>query len=477
VARNPTRALTRRRFLVATALTATALVGASVLTDSPAAATPATSRPQTNVVVEWNRTLLSLVQTPGAQPATIQPTRDFAIVSVAVLDAVDAARGHHHRRLHQARQLAAAAQAAHDVLTSMFPAAKPALDQELATDLATVPSRHARIDGVRAGQHAAAAELRARAHDGATATPPPYQTPGGPGDYRPAPPGFAAPVFTHWAKVAPFVLRRGDQFRPPPPARLTSAAYAAAINEVKSLGQDTSTTRTSEQTTIARFWAGPIQNYWNAIADDVTLARHSDVETSARNFAVLDLGLADATIALYDAKYTYRLWRPITAIRLADTDGNPMTTADPNWTPLATTPADPSYPGAHSTISAAAATILTMAFGNAPFSVTSPALPGVTRSFADFHAAATEAGLSRIYAGIHTASTIGPGSFSAPKSAIHPRERARSSPPLTPAGHASVHGQPGRRWSVRRWGRYLPPTAWTCSASTRPATDGPAVGH
>jgi membrane-associated phospholipid phosphatase len=399
--RNPTRALIRRRFLAATALTATALVGASVLTDSPAAATPAISRPQTNVVVEWNRTLLSLVQTPGAQPATIQPTRDFAIMSAAVFDAVDAARGHHHRRLHQA-QLAAAAQAAHDVLTSMFPAAKPALDQELATDLATVPSRHARIDGVRAGQHAAAAELRARAHDGATATPPPYQTTGGPGDYRPAPPGFAAPVFTHWAKVTPFVLRRGDQFRPPPPARLTSAAYAAAINEVRSLGQDTSTTRTSEQTTIARFWAGPIQNYWNAIADDVTLARHSDVETSARNFALLDLGLADATIALYDAKYTYRLWRPITAIRLADTDGNPMTTADPNWTPLATTPADPSYPGAHSTISAAAATILTMAFGNAAFSVTSPALPGVTRSFADFHAAATEAGLSRIYAGIHT---------------------------------------------------------------------------
>jgi PAP2 superfamily len=140
-----------------------------------------------------------------------------------------------------------------------------------------------------------------------------------------------------------------------------------------------------------------------AIADQVTLTNHNDTDTSARTFVVLDLGLADATIALYDAKYSYRLWRPITAIRLADTDGNPLTTADPSWTPLATTPADPSYPGAHSTLSAAAATILTALYGDdVSFTVSSPALPGVTRSFDNFHDAATEAGLSRIYAGIHT---------------------------------------------------------------------------
>src|SRR6185312_9074865 len=135
-------------------------------------------------------------------------------------------------------------------------------------------------------------------------------------------------------------------------------AYAAAVNEVKSLGQNTSTTRTAEQTTIGQFWAAPIQNYWNAIADEVVLA--------------------DATIAFYDAKYTYRLWRPITAIRLADTDNNPLTTADPAWTPLATTPADPSYPGAHSVISGAAATVLTALYGNhLGIAVTSPTLPGV----------------------------------------------------------------------------------------------------
>jgi membrane-associated phospholipid phosphatase len=402
MSRHLSQSLSRRRFLAATALTATALLGATVLPASAAAASPAPAKPQpSNVVVEWNRTLLSLVQTPGAQPATIQPTRDFAIMSAAVLEAVNAVRGDHHGRTHRAQQTVAAAQAAHDVLTSMFPAARPALDQELATDLAGVASGRV-SDAVRAGRHAATAELRARAHDGATVTPPPYLTTGAPGDYRPTSPAFAAPVFTHWGSVTPFVLRRGDQFRPRPPARLDSTRYAAAINEVQRLGQDTSTVRTPEQTTIAQFWAAPIQNYWNTIADDVTTARHSDVETSARTFAQLDLGIADATIALYDAKYAYRLWRPITAIRLADTDGNPLTKADPTWTPLATTPPDPSYAGAHSTISATAATILTAAYGNVPFTVSSPLLPGVTRSFGTFRAAAAEAGLSRIYAGIHT---------------------------------------------------------------------------
>jgi membrane-associated phospholipid phosphatase len=225
---------------------------------------------------------------------------------------------------------------------------------------------------------------------------------GAPGDFRATPPGFAAPVFTHWAAVTPFILRSGSQFRPPPPA-VSSRAYAAAINEVKSLGQDTSTSRTAEQTTIGNFWSAPIQNYWNAIAEEVAVARHDDIDETARTFALLDLGLADATIAMYDAKYTYRLWRPITAIRLGDTDGNPMTTGDPTWTPLSTTPADPSYPGAHSTLSAAAATVLTSLFGSqVPFTVTSPTLPGVTRAFDNFNAAASEAGLSRIYAGVHT---------------------------------------------------------------------------
>ena len=381
----------------------TALVLAVAAVTAYTAATPVTSAhpvARTNVVVEWNQTLLTLAQTPGAVPATVHPTRAFAIMSEAVFDAVEPSALRWLWRGHVSRT-AAAAQAAHDVLVALFPSFAASLDQQLSADLATVQS--GRDAGTRIGARAAAAVLARRASDGSDATPPPYVTASQPGDFRPSPPAFAAPVFTHWGAVAPFVLDRGDQFRPAPPPALSSPAYAAAINEVQSIGQDASTTRTAEQTTIGKFWAAPIQNYWNAIAEQVVLAHHSGIESSARVFALLDVSLADATIAFYDAKYAYRFWRPITAIRLADTDGNPATTADPAWTPLANTPADPSYPGAHSVLSATAAQILAFAYGDrTSFTVTSPLLPGVTRSFDRFSNAVTEAGLSRIYAGIHT---------------------------------------------------------------------------
>ena len=361
------------------------------------------------MVVQWNRTLLSLVSTAGAQPATIQPTRDFAIMSAAVYDAVEAIDPDHPQYLLHlkarpgASQAAAAAQAAHDVLIAMFPTSTATLDQQLATDVAAIPPNQARADGVQVGARAAADLLQIRATDGSASRPPPDQSTGATGDFRPTPPGFAAAVCTRWSAVRPFVLRRSSQFRPPPPEALSSPAYAAAINEVKTLGQDTSTSRTAEQTTIATFWSAPIQNYWNAFAEDVALARRDDIETTARTLALLDLGLADATVAMYDAKYSYRLWRPITAVRLSGADGNPLTTGDPTWTPFAATSADPSYPGAHSTLSAAAATILTSLYGDqVSFTVSSPTRTGATRSFDSFRAAATEAGLSRIYAGVHT---------------------------------------------------------------------------
>jgi hypothetical protein len=223
--------------------------------------------------------------------------------------------------------------------------------------------------------------LRLRAHDGSDAPPPPYVTTGRPGDYRPTPPGFAAPVFTHWGAVRPWVLRRGNQFRPGPPRRLDRA-----LAEVRRLGVATGSGRTDEQTLIARFWSAPIQDYWNEIAQRLATGR---LGTDARMFARLDVTLADAAIALYDAKYAYRMWRPVTALQQLD----------PTWTPLLNTPADPSYPGAHSVLSAAAAEVLR---GRGPFAVTSPVLPGVTRRFASASAAVREAGLSRIYAGVHT---------------------------------------------------------------------------
>jgi len=361
-------------------------------------------------VIDWNRILLSIVNTAGAQPANIQPNRNFAILHAAIYDAVNSIDRTHEpylisiRTPRNASQTAAADAAAHTALVGLYPAQQASLDTDYAAELAKVADGPAKDKGVRVGEQVASDLLAIRANDGSNAIPPPFVVGTNPGDYRPTPPNFPTPVFTTWGEVTPFVLARGDQFRPAPPPALTSADYAAAINEVQSLGSTTSLTRTAEQTVIGKFWAPPIQNFWNQIAATVATANHSDLATTARLFAALNLSLADGTIAFYDAKYTYRLWRPITAIRLADTDGNPQTVADPNWLPLAgNTPADPSYPGAHSTLSAAAAEVLTSFYGDSQdFSVSSPALPGVMRSFTSFSDAATEAGLSRIYAGVHT---------------------------------------------------------------------------
>jgi len=220
-----------------------------------------------------------------------------------------------------------------------------------------------------------------------------------PGDYRATPPNFPTPLFSNWGKVSPFVLRTPGQFRPEAPPALASQQYADALNEVKSLGEDTSASRTAEQTAIGKLWAPPIWNTWNQIAENSARAHHTNLERTSRLFALLDISFADSAIAMYDAKYHYRLWRPITAIRLAGTDGNPATIANPNWLALAVTAADPSYPGAHSTISAAGATVLAAAFGdNDRIAVT---LSGVTRTFNRYSDVATEAGLSRIFAGQH----------------------------------------------------------------------------
>jgi membrane-associated phospholipid phosphatase len=361
-------------------------------------------------VIAWNRVLLSIVNTPGAQPANIQPTRNFAILHAAIYDAVNAIDRTHEpylisvRAPRDASETAAADAAAHTALVGLYPSLQNSLDSDYAAEVGQVPNGPAKDQGVRLGEQVASDLLAIRANDGSNVMPPPFVAGTNPGDYASTPPNFPTPVFTTWGQVSPFVLERGDQFRPTPPPALTSDAYAAAINEVQSLGSATSTTRTSEQTEIGKFWNPPIQNFWNQIAQTVALARHSDLPTTARLFAALNLSFADSAIAFYDAKYTFRLWRPVTAIRLADTDGNPNTVADPNWLPLAgNTAADPSYPGAHSTISAAGADVLASFYGHQQsFSVTSSALPGVTRSFTSFGAAAEEAGLSRIFSGQHT---------------------------------------------------------------------------
>ena len=360
-------------------------------------------------VIRWNRILLAILRTPGAQPPTIHATRSMAMMHAAVYDAVNAIVATHAEYLvhlkapRHASVAAAAATAAHGVLVRLFPSQSPVLDADLADSLAQVPDGAAKDQGVKVGQEAAGKVVALRSEDGSAATPIPF-TPGtNPGDYQPTPPAFVQPVFTHWRFVKPFALRSADQFRPGPPPEPSSSAYTAAFDEVKGLGSIGSTSRTADQTEIGRFWNAPIQNYWNEIAQTIALEHGTTLPQNARLFALLDLTIADSVIAFYDGKYTYHFWRPVTAIRAADTDGNPATVGDPGWTPLATTALDPSYPGAHSVVSSAGAAVLGSFFGgdSDTFAVSSEVLPGVQRSFSSFSGVAEEAGLSRIYAGQH----------------------------------------------------------------------------
>jgi membrane-associated phospholipid phosphatase len=381
----------------------------AVATNSTASPPPRADGRSGAIVVAWNQELLHIVKTPGNQPPNIHPTRSFAIMHAAIYDAVVSITRDDPPYLfsvaapRQARIDAAAAQAAHDSLAALYPNLQPELDALLASQLAAIPGGKPTQDGIRVGADVAARLIAERASDGSAVVPPPFVAGTQPGAYRPTPPNFPAPAFTGWSNVAPFVIDSASQFRPAPPPDVTSAAYASALNEVKSLGKDTSTTRTADQTVAAKFWAPPIWNTWNEIADRAVISHHSNLETSARLFAVLNLTFADSVIAFYDAKYHYLVWRPVTAIRLGDTIGNPEITGDPAWTPLAVTAPDPSYPGAHSTISAAGAAVLSSFFGeDGQIDVSSDALPGTVRTFAGYGAIATEAGLSRIYAGQHT---------------------------------------------------------------------------
>ncbi|MGW3493799.1 vanadium-dependent haloperoxidase [Streptomyces sp. NPDC001020] len=372
---------------------------------SPAPPTAATG--SATSVVEWNRELITILSDPKAQPATVHPTRSFALLQAAEYDAVvsitragpaymfsvSAPRG--------ARADAAADQAAHDVLVALYPAKRAGVDQRLRSQLSAIPNGPGKQAGMAVGAAVARRLISLRSHDGSSAKPPRFRPGDAPGDYRTTPPDFPAPVFTNLGSVKPFVLANGRQFRPAAPPAVSSAAYATALNEVKRLGSKTSTTRTPDQTAAAKFWAAaPVWNVWNQIAQDLVTSQNASLEKAVKVFARLDLSLADTAIAMYDAKYTYRVWRPVTAVRLGGTHYNPRIVGDPNWTPLLETAPDPSYPGAHGALSQAAATALAGLYGaRQHLAVTSK---GITRTFAGFQDAATEAWLSRIWSGQHT---------------------------------------------------------------------------
>ena len=258
---------------------------------------------------------------------------------------------------------AAAASAAYRVLVNLYPNQKTFFDDALTTSLAEIPDGTAEDTGVTFGQTVADDILSLRNNDGSANTV--IYTPGiNPGEWQPTPPAFDPALLPQWGEVTPFALTSGSQFRSDGPPALDSADYATDFNQVKDLGSLNSTTRTAEQTEIAKFWADGAgtftpSGHWNQIAQNVAVQKGNSLLDNARLFALLDISLADAGIAAWDAKYQDNFWRPITAIQKADTDGNANTIADANWQPLLTNPPFPEYVSGHSTFSGAAETILT----------------------------------------------------------------------------------------------------------------------
>ena len=366
-----------------------------------------------DVVIDWNNVLLDAIRTNNVPPPSA--SRAMAMVHAAVFDAVNIID-----RTHQPYHVqfpvspggsreAAAAQAAHDVLVSLYPAQQATFDSALAASLSTIPTGTGKVGGLAIGEQVAAQYVTLRAGDGSGMITP--YTPGAlPGQWQPTPPAMAPALFPNWPTVTPWCLLEGSQFRHAagPPA-LSSAEYAAALNEVKSLGAVNSTTRTQEQTDIAHFWADGANTstppgHWNRIAQSVATAQGNTLSENARLFALLNLAEADAAIASWDNKYATNFWRPVTAIRLADQDGNAATEPDANWTPLIGTPPFPTYTSGHSTFSGAAAEILALFYGTDEISFTTSAegAPGIAdRSFISFSQAALEAADSRLYGGIH----------------------------------------------------------------------------
>jgi hypothetical protein len=251
--------------------------------------------------VQWNKNLLVIVRTPGAQPATIHPTRSFALMHTAIYDAVNAIDGSHKPYLvhltgvsPNASQDAAAAQAAHEVLVGLYPKLQTTLDTQLQESLAQIPDGAEKTDGVNTGQTVAEQILSLRSNDGANAQPIPYVFGNAPGDYQSTPSNFPKqPQFTHWSRVTPFALDRANRFRPGPPPALTSDTYSDDFNEVKSLGIMNSTAATADQMLTGRFWNGAIQNYWNEITQTAAIEHNLTTAQSARLFALLNLTLVD----------------------------------------------------------------------------------------------------------------------------------------------------------------------------------------
>jgi PAP2 superfamily len=397
----------------------------ALLLSGMAASPPPAAAAAPDPVLEWIGVMNNTVLTAGTAPNVTG--RVVALVSASVFDAVNGIdprfRPLHVRpdATHHASQRAAAIQAAYVILMNLYGAQQGGTltgqhDASLAA-LASTEKPESIAAGVAWGQRVADAIWAWRLTDGFAPTPAPFfgvqsiaGTPNSVGFWRPTPPANASGATPQLATMTPFILTRPSQFRVPPSLTLNSPEYLADLNEVREMGSLTSTSRSSEQTEVALFWALNTALAWDRIAVQLSVARGLSLTENAHLFAVLNVAMVDAITACWDSKYRYLSWRPVTAIRAAAAPGDP----DSNWQPLLDsltgTPAHPEYPSAHSSFSGAAAFVLADFFGeNTAFSATSEIRPGTTRSYTSFSEAIAEIADARVFGGIHLRSSCARG--------------------------------------------------------------------
>lgn len=397
----------KKKLMLAAAMAAVTALG----THAPRASA---SHDSAEVIVEWNQILQATIPST----AGVLTPRYYAMMHIAMFDAVNSIEADYspyHTRvpaLRSASAEAAAAQAAHDVLTALIqvPASQAAFDTALSARLAGIQPWRA-SQGAFVGRKVAQNILAWRENDGSASPAPQYVLPPLPGLWQPTPPAFQPPQFPQFGNVVPFGVLTPTQYLPVPPPTLTSAEYAADFDEVKRLGSAGSTERTAEQTLLARLFAPSgyrTQHWavWNNVARDLSRSQAWSLVDTARLFALLNASIHDGVQTSHTSKFVYGLWRPVTAIQRADEDLNPLTTADPAWAPLITTPPYPSHSSNQTCVGASAARALALAFGTdaMPFTVTWAGInpnADVSRAYAAFSQLADDQARSRVYAGIH----------------------------------------------------------------------------
>ena len=351
-----------------------------------------------DVITDWNIKAGEIVTESklGTPPAI----RAMAIVQTAVHDAVNAVPP-------GASTNAAVAAANRVTMTKLMPSAQVSIDSAYQAALAQIADGPAKTAGVAAGEQAATAALARRADDGAAAAES-YRPHTTAGMYVPT----ATPAVTQWPHRKPWVMSSAAQFRPGPPPALTSDAWARDFSEIKSIGAKSSTRRTAEQTEIARFWEYSLPSIYYGVVRSVALAPGRDVAQNARMFAAVAQAMDDALISVFDAKYQYNFWRPATAIRNGDIDGNAATERESSWSPLVDVPMHPEYPSGHAILAGAVGAVVKAEVGGGRMpvlSTSSPSAKGATRSWTSVDDFVREVSDSRVYAGIHFRTAIDVG--------------------------------------------------------------------